>query len=59
MAVIAGALLIMSVLLVTVTMRMSDHIDDLGEYYPEGMVRTFTLEEPSSFGTLGSQFSPS
>ncbi len=24
---------------------------------PEGMVRTFTHEEPSSFGTLGSQFS--
>ncbi len=26
-------------------------------YFPEGMVRTFTHEEPSSFETLGSQFS--
>ena len=31
-AVIAGALIIMSVLLVTITMRMSDHIDEMGEY---------------------------
>lgn len=35
-AVIAGALIIMSVLLVTVTMRMSDHIDDMGEYSGPG-----------------------
>ncbi len=26
-------------------------------FLPEGMVRTFTHEEPSSFETLGSQFS--
>ena len=31
-AVIAGALIIMSVLLVTITMRMSDHIDEMGKY---------------------------
>ena len=35
----------------------ADKRNPLKNYFPEGMVRTFTHEEPSSFETLGSQFS--
>ncbi len=48
-----------SKILMTPTLN-SQSLETFGKrikHYPEGMVRTFTHEEPSSFGTLGSQFS--